>query len=441
MMPHPVLLRSAHIVLLAVLAGALATELRAENWPQWRGARGDGVSHEKNLPVTWNKMENVAWRLPLPGAAGSTPVVWGDHIFLTSAAGNDLVLLCIDTSGKELWRKVLGTGNRVARGDESNLASPSPSTDGKHVFAFVGSGDLACYDFAGKEVWKFNVQDRYGKFEIQFGMSSTPVLDRGRLYLQLIHGEGNPKTREALVVALDAATGGEIWKQPRPSEAYGENEHSYASPVLYRDDQREYLLTHGADCVVAHSLKDGHEIWRSRGLQRPEGYDATLRFVASPGVGPGLIVVPSAKKGRVLAIRADAQGDVTESTEYRMWTFPVTPDVPSPLIYDGLVYLCRENGNLIVLEAKTGKQYFESRTHANRHRASPVLADGKLYITSRDGVVSVVKTGTEFELLASNDLKEDIAASPAISNGRIYLRTYEALWAIENGKKLALTAP
>ena len=408
----------------------MVNEAQAENWPQWRGPKNDGISSEKGVPFKWSKTENIAWRLPLPGSAGATPVVWGEHIFLTSGEGENLILMCVSTAGKELWRKTLGGGNRKARGDEGNLASPSPSTDGKYVWAFFGSGDLACLDFTGKEIWKANLQERYGKFNIQFGMSSTPVLYGDKLYLQLIHGDGNPKTREARVIALDKTTGAEVWKQPRPSEARAENEHSYASPVMYHDEQQTYLLTHGADYIIAHDLSDGHELWRSGGLQRPDSYDPTLRLVASPVAVPGLIIAPSAKGGSVLALRPDGKGDITESKEFRLWTFSVTPDVPSPLIYDGLVYLCRENGNLICLDAKTGEKYYENRTHAHRHRASPVLCDGKIYLTARDGTVSVVKTGKEFQLIESNKIDEDVSASPAISGGRIYLRTFDALIAV-----------
>jgi outer membrane protein assembly factor BamB len=279
-------------------------------------------------------------------------------------------------------------------------------------------------------VWQKNLQEIYGKFDIQFGMSSTPVLDGEKLYLQLIHGDGDAKTREALVLALDKSTGEEVWKQSRASEAHSENEHSYASPILYRDDQRSFLLTHGADYSIAHDLNDGHEIWRCGGLHPPSGYDPTLRLVASPAAVPGLIMIPSAKQGPITAVRPDGTGNISESKEFKLWSYPITPDVPSPLIWEDLVYLCRENGNLIVLERETGKEVYHKRTHANRHRASPVFCDGKLYLTSRDGFTSVVKSGREFELLESNNIEEDISASPVFADGRIYLRSYQALWAI-----------
>lgn len=418
------------IIGLAFLAFVPGVASRAENWPQWRGARLDGVSQETNLPTRWSPTENIAWRVPLPGPGGATPVVWGDRIFVTSIDGDELVLLCISTEGKELWRRTVSQGNRDVRGDEGNSASPSPCTDGEHVWATFTDGTLTCFDFAGNERWKVSLPERFGEFKIQFGMTSTPVLDGDRLYLQLIHGDGDPKTREARVVALDKATGATVWESGRPSEAHTENEHSYASPVLYRDDEREFLLSHGADYIVAHDLNSGRELWRCGGLHPPSKYDPTLRFVASPVAVPGLVVVPSAKEGVLLALRPTGQGDVTNKADVHFWKHGMTPDVPSPLVLGDFVYLCRENGNLVVLDRTSGKQLYEERTHVHRHRASPVAADGKIYLTARDGTVSVCQLGEKFALLASNAMEESMSASPAISNGRIYLRTFAALYAV-----------
>lgn len=422
------------LVLVAVVV-CLSRSAMSENWPSWRGPQGNGVSTEKNLPLEWGPDKNVAWKLALPGPAGATPVVWGERIFLTSVNdAGELLLLAVDTSGKQLWQQIVASGNKVARGDEGNSASPSPITDGRHVWTFMGEGTLACYTVDGAEVWKSSLQDRYGKFSIQFGMSSTPVLEDGVLYLQLIHGEGNPETREACVVALDGTTGKEVWRVDRPSDAEAENEHSYASAMLYRDGQTKLLLTHGADFIVAHDLRDGHEVWRCGGLNRRDDnvlpYDPTLRFVASPVSAPGIIVVPSAKQHPVLAIRPDGQGDITQAADKILWTWKRTPDVPTPVIVDDLVYLCMENGNLTVLEAQTGKEIYTQATHRQRHRASPVYADGRLYLTARDGRITVIQAGREFKELAVNELGEDQSASPAISNGTIYLRTFQHLWAI-----------
>lgn len=431
------LFKSRWVVMAAVAMVVLVAAgdaVRAENWPQWRGPKNNGISNETNTPTKWSKMENVAWKLPLPGPGGATPVVWGERIFLTSVdkGSGDLLLLCVGTDGKEQWRQVMASGNKDVRGDEGNSASNSPSTDGKHVWAMMTNGVIGCWTVEGKEVWKFNLQDRYGKFNIQFGMTSTPVLDGDQLYLQLIHGDGNAKTREAVVVCLDKKTGKEIWKRDRPSDAIAENEHSYASPVIYDDGKSKFLLTHGADFIVAHNLKDGRELWRCGNLNVKTKYDPTLRFVASPVTGQGIIVVPTAKGAPVVALKPDGKGDVTDDASVHLWKHLKTPDVPSPLIHEGLVYLCMQDGQIHVLDEKSGEQIYLKRAYSDRYRASPIYADGKVYLTSRDGHVTVIKSGREHELLSENDLGEPISASPVIANGTLYLRGFENLWAIKN---------
>jgi outer membrane protein assembly factor BamB len=408
---------------------------QAENWPRWRGPTGNGISNEKNLAIKWSPTENVAWKAPLPGQAGATPIIWDDQIFLTSVddQGN-LLLMAFGTDGKEQWRRQISAGNQVVRGGEGNYASPSPSTDGQHVWTLMGTGELACYTVAGKKVWQFNVQDRFGELKIQFGLASTPVLDDGVLYLQMIHGDRNPRTREACVVALEAASGKTKWRVDRPSDGYGENEHSYASPVMYDDGQRKFLLSHGCDYIVAHDLRDGREIWRCGDLNRKNNYDETLRFVASPATANGIIVVPSAKKGPLLALKPNGQGDITHKPEFRLWELKETPDVPSPLILDDCVYLCEENGDLRIVDRATGKELDYQRTERDRHRASPVYADGHIYLTARNGKITVVKASDKVDIVSQNDLGEEQSASPAISNGTIYLRTFQNLWAIRAGK-------
>ena len=415
-------LKNALIFLLVVFI--LTANSFADNWQQWRGMHNDGISKETEAPIQWSQTENVKWRLPLPGEAASTPIIWEDKIFLTSAEQDALVLMCVSIGGKELWKRTLGHGNRSVRGGEGNSAAPSPVTDGEHVWAFLGTGDLACYDFEGNQVWHTNLADRYGKFNLYFVMSTTPLIDKNRLYIHLIHSNA------WVVLALDKMTGKEIWKHNRESDATDECEQAYTSPILYRDAAREYLVVHGADYVTAHSLEDGSEIWRCGGLNPEAGYNPSLRFVATPVATEGLIVVPSAKNGPVLGIDPAAQGDITDSKWQRWKLRRGTPDVPSPLIHEGLVYLSGEKGGLTCLDAVTGERLYREPTHRYQHRASPVYANGFIYLTSRDGVITVVKAGREFEIVASNDMGEVIAASPAIADGTLYLRSYQALYAI-----------
>ena len=392
--------RRMRLIVCFLLCSLGLASAQAENWPQWRGAKLDGISGEKGLPTKWSKTENVLWRLPLPGQAGATPVVWGERIFLTSIEGENLILMCV-------------------------------GTDGKHVWTFMGTGDLACYTVDGKEVWKQNVEDRYGKIKIQFGMASTPVLDGGRLYLQLIHGDYKVDTQEAKVVCLDAATGSEVWAVDRQSDGRHECEHSYASPILYRDSERQFLLTHGNDYIVAHDLADGHELWRCGDLNPKGSYNETLRFVASPVAVPGMIVVPSAKHKGMLCLKPDGSGNITDKPEFSHWRWKKdTTDVPSPLILGDTVYVFDEDGFFTAADAKTGTVIFRKPTTRDRHRASPVYADGHIYLTARKGIVTVVKAGREFEVVSQNDMQEPITASPVISGGRIYLRSFDALYAI-----------
>lgn len=398
--------------------------LPAANWPQWRGPNHDGVSTETNLPLKWSATENVLWKLPLPGAGSGTPAIWGDKIFITSAAPGEIVLLCISKDGKELWRQQLGIEKGGGK-REGNSASPSPSTDGQRVYALTGAGGFAAFDFSGKEIWKLNVQEKFGKFRYGFGFHTTPVLHQDRLYLQLIHAGGGR------VVALDAATGETIWNIERPSDGRAECEHSYASACLWNDGKRAYLVTHGNDYAVAHDLKNGKELWRLGDLNPKDSYNTTLRFVASPVAVAGLIIVPTAKNRGVVAVKPDATGLLKAGSAGEQWRIDSgTPDVPSPLVYGNEVYLCKENGVLTCLDSKTGKSHYSQRTHNQKHRASPVGADGKIYLTAADGTVSVVKAGTNFELLATNKLPDETTASPAIVNGRIYLRGFDALYAI-----------
>ncbi len=399
-------------------------------WPQWRGPDGTGIASTSQFPLEWSNEKNVLFRFPLPGPAGSTPVIAGEKIFLTTAAGDDLHLMCISTAGKELWNRKIASGNQTARVDEGNSASASPITDGKHVWAMFGDGSLVCFTVDGEETWRKDLQQEYGAFEIQFGMTSTPVMHGGVLYLQLIHGEWNRDPSVGILAALDAATGEEKWSVKRKTDAISENKHSYASPVIYDDGTHAYMISHGADFVTGHSLEDGSEVWRCGGLNPKDRYNEYLRFVASPAVGNGLIVVPTAKGGPVVAIRPGGQGDITGS-DYVVWQVDrVTPDVPSPLVTDEYIYICRENGIVVCLDAKTGEIFYNERTNGHNHRASPVLSGDRWLITSRQGVITVLQAGPDFKVLAENNMREPVASSPVIMGDRIYIRSFDALYAI-----------
>lgn len=417
----------------ACLASCCCISL-GDDWPQWRGGDLTSVSTEDSVPTEFNKDKNMLWRIPMPGAAGSSPVIFGDDAFVTSIDGESLVLICISVKeGKVKWKKLLEGQNDSKLRDGSTTASPSPSTDGKHVWAMMGDGMLYCYTVDGDLVWKKDLQKAYGKFNIQFGMSTTPILDNGNLYLALMHGEmrSTKKTSVGQVIALDAKTGNQIWLHLRKTDGVAENTHSYASPTIYRKGSDEFLITHGADYVIAHSLEDGSEIWRCGGFN-PKGrsYNKYLRLVSSPVCGDGIIVAPTAKRGPVLGLKADLSGDVSTDDAARHWQIKQgTPDVATPLIYDGHVYLAGEKGVLSCLDVKNGDLKYRERLFSDRHRSTPVAVDGKIYIAGRKGTVFVVKAGPELEVLAKNELGEETTSSPAVSNGKIFIRTFNALYA------------
>ncbi len=413
----------------------------AENWPQWRGARADGVSVEKDIAIRWNTKRSIRWRAELPGQGGATPVVWYQRVFLTSADGDDLVVMCLATdTGKTIWKKKVSSRNQDARAGEGNSASPSPVTDGTNVWVFFSTGVLACLDFDGNEIWKFDVGERFGKLDIQFGLTSTPVLDGDHLYLQLIHGamKRDDPNRTGKVIQFDKKTGETRWEIERLTFAEFECKHSYASPFLYDDGKQRFLVVHGADCTTGHSLTDGEEIWRLSNLNGPTELnkgknDATFRFVASPLVIPGSIIIPTAKAGPTVALKVNSilKGTIAQDASAIAWVLPNTPDVSIPLIVDGLVYFLHKNGKLQCVELASGKEHYNERLHTSEYRASPTYADGHLYISAKDGVTSVIKAGRRFELIAENDLDEPITASPIIANGALYVRTYSAIYSIK----------
>lgn len=419
------MIRIAQILSLMALIAAPAS---ADNWPQWRGPKNDGISFEKGLPTEWSPEKNVVWKLPMKGRGAGTPCVWGNNIFITSVEGNDVVLLCIETDGKQKWRQIISpvSGAKSGRGDEGNEASSSCSTDGKHVWAFSGSGKLVCHTMDGKLVWDKDLQ-KYGKFGIQFGIHWTPVLYQGNLYLQVMHRNAQ------LLLALNAETGSEIWKVNRPGASKGESPDVYASAFIWEGQGKSLLIAHGNDYCTAHRLDTGAEVWRVEGLNPTN--NGAWRFVSSPLVTPNLIVVPSCKNGPTVGLNpSGAKGKIDPDNSAELWRVKFTPDVVSPLLVDNVVYLMAD-GPLTALNAKTGEQLYREQLSKGLHRAHMVAADGKIYVLGRDGTMDVVKAGKKFELLATNKLPDTFYSSPAVSDGVIYLRGWNYLWAI-GGKRL-----
>lgn len=345
--------------------------------------------------------------------------------------GDSVVLIAIGTDGKERWRKLLGSGNiKTMRDEGGNIATASCGTDGTRVFAQAGTGKLAAFDFAGKELWATDLA-KYGDFSkgdiIQFGGHWTPTLHKGTLYAVVLHRKAQK------VIAFDAATGAEKWAVDRPSDSPPrvESPDVYASPFVWENGAKAALIVHGNDYCTAHSLVDGSELWRVTELNPKANYLRTWRAVSSPLVTPDLIVVPTCKMLPTVGINPNtAAGPVTPKSASELWRLPKTPDVSSPILIDGIIYLMGDKGSLMAHDAKTGVLHFDERITNMRHRANPVYADGKLFLTGRDGVCVVVKPGPTLTKLAENKLPDTFTASPAISNGTIYLRGWKSLYAI-----------
>ncbi len=400
------------------------TPLSAENWPNWRGPTRDGVSSETGLPVEWDTERNIAWKLEMPAWSGSTPAIWNDRIFLNVAVDDENIELWMleRADGTVLWQRHLSDGNRRLR--KQNMSSPSPVTDGQHIWVMTGTGILTAFDFTGSELWRRDIQASYGTFGLNWGYASSPLLHDGALYVQVLHGMRTDDP--SYILRIDGATGETVWRVERPTLARRESPDSYTTPALIEHDGTSELVITGGDAVTGHDLETGAELWRADGLNpRREG---NYRLIASPLVHDGLIYAPTRIRP-LLALRPGGRGDVLET--HVLWRTDDGPDVPTPVSDGEYFYVVNDRGIIYVSDAKTGEPvYGPERLRRGTYSASPVLADGKIYVTNEDGVTSVFRTGPTFELLAENEFGDYCLSSPAISDGQIFIRTTRHLYAI-----------
>lgn len=407
---------------LAIAVLAAATTM-AENWPQWRGPSLDGVSHETSLPVKWSTTENITWKLDLPAWSGATPIIWGNYIFLNMADGESLSLWCVDRRGPTvLWKRPMGDGNVKMR--KQNMSSPSPVTDGTNVWVMTGTGVLKSFDFKGNEVWTRDIQKDYGKFGLNWGYASSPLLHEDALFVQVLHGMRT--SDPSYVLRLDKKTGKTLWRVERPTKAIRESPDSYTTPMLAKTTKGLELIISGGDAVTGHDLTTGKELWRATGFNLENRQD--YRVIASPVTFGDLVFTPT--RIRPLQVyRAGGQGDVTETR--RVWKFDNGPDVPTPVVDGKLFYSINDRGIVWALNMETGAEvYGGQRIKPGTYSASPILADGKIYITSEDGVTTVIKAGPKFEVLAENNIDEYTLSSIAVSEGQLFLRGDKHLYCI-----------
>ena len=406
--------------------------LSAENWPAWRGPAMNGISSEKSLPIKWSAQENITWKVPMPGRSGSTPIIWNDTIFLnigTQDGAGDLELWALNRNdGKILWKGHIAGGNHIER--KQNMSSPSPVTDGQTVWVMTGVGVLKAFDFKGKELWARDIQQDYGKFGLNWGYASSPLLHGGDLYVQVLHGM---KTDDpSYILRINGKTGKTVWRVERPTKAIRESPDSYTTPALLRYGSQTEIVITGGDVVTGHDPASGKELWRMDGLNPTN--NPFNRIIASPLVVGEIVIAPTRERP-MLAIKAGGRGEITKS--HLLWSFDNGPDVPTPVSDGKLLYTVTDRGVAYALDVQTGQTvYGPERLKPDSYSASPVLAEGKIYITSEnEGLTSVYRSGPKFELLSENPLNDYCLSSPAVSEGQIFIRTTGHLWAIGQRRK------
>ena len=424
--------RPRHQILLppaaALILLAAAAPLGADNWPHWRGPRRDGSSAESTVPLSWDRSANVLWKLPLPGPSGSTPIVWGDRVFLNVTEGDAIHFWSVDrATGKPLWQRHLGDGNEAKR--KGNLSSPSPVTDGERVWAVTGTGVVAAFDFAGEPLWRRDLQRDYGKFGILHGYSSSPLLLEDRLVIQVLHGFYTDDP--SYLVALDKLTGEQLWRVERPTDAPREAPDAYTTPALLERGERREVVVTGADYVTGHDPANGRELWRVPGLNPTA--NPIQRIVASPVVDGRRIYVPSRVRP-LLALEASTP----QGPPRRIWSMDKGPDVPTPALAGDRLYLVTDRGIAWALDTASGEPVWgPERIGEGTYSASPVVAGGRLYATNEAGLTTVLAAADSFAVLAQNDVGEQTLSSLAVSGGRIFLRTAEHLYCIGDGESAA----
>ena len=430
------------VVLLAAHAPGQAPVASPPNWPSFRGPGASGIG-EGSAPLSWDvaKGTGVAWKTAIPGLAHSSPIVWADRVFVTTAVSSDPsaqtrfglygdVEPSKDTSrhswqvyaldrktGRVIWQRVAHEGTpRVKRHPKSSQASATPATDGRRVVAWFGSEGLHAYGVDGTPLWKqdLGVVDPGWFFDpdYQWNVASSPVIHQGRVILQV------DRQQQSFIAAFDLETGKLAWKTDRPEIP------SWGTPTIVRTAARTEIVTNGTKAVRGYDVETGRELWRlspnSEITVTTPVFDGRLVFVANgyPPVQP------------IYAIRPGASGDISltggaESNASIAWSKPRGgPYMPTPLVYQGLLYICSNNGVLTTYDAATGERVYQHRVagQSTAFSASPVAADGRLYLASEDGDVFVVKAGRTFELLATNPVGEVLMATPAIADGMLILR-------------------
>ena len=414
--------------LIQVLSVMLTCAVTAAPWPGWRGADGSGICAETDLPLKWSATGQVKWKTALPEWGNSTPVVWGERIFITQAVGDERLVICYAREdGKELWRGGAGNVAKEPTHQTNPYCSASPATDGERVYAWFGSAGLYCFDVSGKQLWHRDL----GEHRHEWGYSSGPVLHDGLCYLNF-----GPGPRAALL-AFDKLCGTEVWRQdPGPvkvtmprNDGFGAKDGvvgSWGVPLLINSGESEELIMAWPEKVMGYAPKTGEVLWQSGGLN-PLVY-------STPVFGGGVLIAMGGYGGSTVALRPGGRGDVTES--HRVWhELRDSGHIGTGVIREGHLYIQTMNGIVECVELRTGKKIWKERLKGvggpSESWSSPVLSGDRLYLVNQGSNCFVLRASPVFEVLAHNPLNDGLTnASPAISDGNIFIRTHAHLWCI-----------
>ncbi|HEV3143851.1 MAG TPA: PQQ-binding-like beta-propeller repeat protein [Gemmataceae bacterium] len=410
----------------AAFIALFVASAKAENWPSWRGPTGEGYSEDKAPPLKWSAKENVRWKVPLPEAGNSSPVVLGERVFVTQASdkGTKRGLMCFNrTDGKLLWHKFVEFATKEPTHDTNPFCSATPVTDGERVIASYGSAGMACYDLDGKELWK---KDTGPQVHI-WGTASSPIIYGDLAILWIGPGE------RQILLAVDKKTGEKVWEHNEPGGASGLDGDSknwigsWSTPIVAKVGDHDELILTMPKMVRAFDPKTGKQLWWCDGL--------TNLVYTSPVISKdGIVVALSGFHGSALAVRAGGQGDVTKT--HRLWhhTQQNPQRIGSGVIVGDYFYLLNEQGLAQCLELRTGKDLWDKERVSSPSWSSFVEAAGRLYVTTMSGETLVLRADPKLEVLAKNPIGERVLASLAISEGEIFIRGHKNLWCISEKK-------
>ncbi len=408
---------------LIVFAAADQLLFGADNWPQWRGPLGTGAAADGDCPVEFSEEENVAWKVELPGRGASTPAVWGDQIFVTCGINGEDGVVCYGMDGEEQWRKTVGE-ERPGEHKMGTGSNPSPVTDGKHLVVYYKSGTIACLDLAGDLQWKLNLQDEYGKDTLWHDLGTSPVLVGDRAIVAVMH-EG-----DSYLVALDLSNGQVVWKQDRTYETSRESDQAYTTPQIVRLDDKDVIVTWGADHLTGHDAASGELVFESGGFNPTN--EGLWRVIASAAIEGGIAVVPYGRGEFLAGVRLGGTGDITKSS--RLWDKKgLGADVPTAVVRDGKAILLTDRGQIVCLDMESGDELWKANLPRNRNKfyASPLLAGNTLYCAREDGMVFVGEVrGDGFEFVAENEMGDRIIATPVPVQNSLLIRGDKHLFRI-----------